>query len=239
MPKQWKGCGLAAALGMTLALGAVRAEAAPRRVLIVGDSMMRIPAHSLTRELDSIEDVESRAFTSLGSGLARLDAFDWMAKLRELIGEFDPDMTVAWFGANDWQPIKVGAEVFQPGSPGWATEYARRIGQAMDILTAREGARLHWLELPDMREARLRENIDAIRLLVQAEAERRSSVVYVPTRPLLSRREGVYSPYVIGDRGLPLQVRDADGVHLNRAGADLMARHLRTLWFPEAESAQP
>lgn len=206
-----------------LLLTGATAHAGPKRVLIIGDSMMRIPAHSLERALSRVEGVETRSYTSLGSGLARLDVFDWMGKIDELTADFKPDITLVWFGTNDRQAIRTGDTVLQPTDPAWDDEYGRRVGQAMDKLLAKEGARVIWLELPDMREPKVAEDVTVINRIVKGEADKRKNVEFFPTRALLSRQPGTYSPYVIGPNGMPLQVRDADGVHLNRAGADRLA----------------
>ncbi len=212
-------------------LGGALAMAQPSRVLILGDSMMRVTAHSTERQLGRMDGVESRAFTSLGSGLARLDIFDWMAKIDELVEEFKPEATLVWFGTNDRQALRTDDGVIQPGSDDWATEYGGRIGLAMDKLTALPGSRVLWLELPDMREARMQEDVDMINTIVQAEAEKRPAVTFFLTRPILSRRPGTYAPHVIGPTGMPLQIRDQDGVHLNRAGADRMAEAMTAELF--------
>ena len=83
----------------------------PEKVLIIGDSMMRIPAHAIKLELKGKEGVAAKDHTSLGSGLARLDAYDWMGKIDELLKEFQPDAAVVWFGTNDRQPMKTDVQV--------------------------------------------------------------------------------------------------------------------------------
>ncbi len=204
----------------------VQAAEPPKRILVIGDSMMRITAHALELEAAKRPGVEVRSFTSLGSGIARLDVFDWMAKADELVAEFKPEVTIAWFGTNDRQALQVKDEVIQPGAPGWNQEYARRVGELMDKLAPGEGTRVVWLELPHMRDPKIHADVEAINALVQAEVERRERVEYFRTRTLLNRKADVFSPYIVGAKGMPLEVRDTDGVHLNRAGADLMASRL-------------
>lgn len=198
----------------------------PKRVLIIGDSMMRITAHALELELSKQPGVEARSFTSLGSGLARLDIFDWIAKINELVAEFKPDATIVWFGANDRQPMKTNGGVIRPGAPEWDVEYSRRVGEAMDLLAPADGTRVIWLELPNMREPSIQNDVNAINQLVAAETQKRTRVELMPTRTLLGRKVDAYSPYIIGERGMPVQVRDNDGVHLSRPGADLLAAHI-------------
>ncbi len=226
--------GMTVVIGLLLVGGPAPTRAAdpPRRILIIGDSMMRVTAHALQQALDRRPGTETRAFTSLGSGLARLDVFDWMAKIAELVESFDPDATVAWFGANDRQPMQLAdGGVVRPGTPEWEAEYGRRIGEAMELLTARGGARVYWLELPDMRENHVKEAVAEANRLAAAEAGRRPAAAFLPTRTLLSRQPGTYSPYILGARGMPVQVRDPDGIHLNRAGADRMAEYLTNQLF--------
>lgn len=198
----------------------------PKRVLIIGDSMMHVTAHSLELTLAGRTGVTTRAFTSLGSGLARLDAFDWIAKIQALLAEFDPDATVAWFGTNDRQPMQTADGVIRIDQPEWETEYARRVGVVMDLLTTHDAARVCWLELPDMRNPEMQKEVQLINDLVRAESGKRERVEFISTRKILARHPGKFSPYIIGPNGMPVQVRDADGVHLNRTGADLLADYL-------------
>lgn len=205
----------------------VAAEAsAPSRVLLIGDSMMRVPAHATELQLSRREGVASKSYTSLGSGLARLDAFDWMAKIDELVAEFDPDCSIAWFGTNDRQPMQAETGIIKLTDPRWEAEYARRVGLAMDKLLQREGTRVIWLELPDMREAPMQADIELINRIVKEQADQRERVVYFPARQMLGRQPGKFTMHVPGPTGMPIQVRDADGVHLSRPGADRMAAEL-------------
>jgi len=217
-----------------LSLNPLSAETVrPGKVLIIGDSMMRITSHAVALHLERVEGVTSHAHSSLGTGLARLDVFDWMAKIDELVAEHKPDTTLAWFGTNDRQPMqREDGSVVQPADEGWGAEYSRRVALAMDKLTAAEGAKVYWLELPVMRDPKVNEDVNYINGLVRDEAEKRPAVTYLETRAVLGRSPDTYSPYVIGPRGMPLPVRDVDGVHLSRAGADRLAEHLLKIWFP-------
>ncbi len=226
-----KRCGTVAIILLTLTALITPAQptAKPKRILVIGDSMMQVTAHAFNRRIDRIPEVENRHHTSLGSGLARLDVFDWLAKIQELVDDFDPDATVVWFGANDLQPMQTADGVIRPGTPEWSAEYQRRVGVAMDRLSARKGAYVYWLELPDMRDRRIQSDVALINGVLVTAAGNRERAFFVPTRTLLSREPGAYSPYIVGPRGMPVQIRDPDGVHLNRAGADLMTEHLLEL----------
>jgi len=222
---------LCAALAAWVATGLTAgAQATPQRVLIVGDSMMQIPAHSLELALSRKPEVQTKAFTRIGSGLARLDVFDWLAQMRTLVDEFKPDTALVFLGANDHQAMKTGDTVIQPGEPAWEVEYARRVGEAMDILGAGKGTRVLWLQLPDMKEDKNREDADLMNRIFAAEAAKHG-VTFFETRPVLSRTPGKFAPYVIQANGMPLRVRSSDNIHLSREGADLLAvAVIASLW---------
>ncbi len=213
----------AAAVGLALAL-TPGARADVNRVLLMGDSIMVAGARSMEREIRRLAPaVRVHTFTSLGSGLARLDAFDWHAKFREMVEAHQPDTAVVMIGTNDSQPMMGRGETIRPGSPEWEAEYARRVGEAMDILITGGVNRIFWLELPDMREDRLQEETNLINRLGEREAKKRPQVTFHPTRPTLSLTPGTYSAWVRQPNGMPIEVRDRDGVHLNRPGADRLA----------------
>lgn len=195
----------------------------PGRVLIIGDSMMRVTAHATTLALEKRPGVITKSETSLGSGLARLDAYDWMSKIDTLVAEFNPDLSLVWFGTNDHQPMQTDAGIVSISDPEWEREYAHRVGMVMDKLTAPEGAKVYWLELPVMRDSKITESVDIINRIAKAEADKRENVTFFITRKILGRKPGVYSPNVIGPDGKMIVLRSSDGIHLSRPGADRIA----------------
>jgi hypothetical protein len=229
------------ALFVALALAAVSARAEPaRRVLIVGDSIMNLLARSMERALAGVPEIEATSFTSLGSGLARLDLFDWHGKIESLLREHRPDILVVMMGANDGQPMRTDAGVAAPDTPEWETEYARRVARVFDLAEAGGVKRVLWLELPDMREAKVQAHAERVNAIFRAEAARRPGVArFIETRPVLSREPGQFSLYILQRDGMPLEVRSRDGIHLNRQGADRLAEVIVRLLksdLPEKET---
>jgi hypothetical protein len=130
MTALFAGCALAFASGAARA-----ADGAP--VLMIGDSMMRLLGVAMEKELHAANVQPASSFSSLGSGLARLDAFDWFAKVDALMAERKPATVVVALGANDRQALKdASGQVIQYGVPEWETEYGKRIGHVMDQLFA-------------------------------------------------------------------------------------------------------
>lgn len=222
-------------LSLALALPALAQQPEPDRVALLGDSMMKLPGHQGAREMGKLPNViVVTNFSSLGTGLARLDVFDWMAKFDSIMKESKPTLVIIALGTNDKQPMALptGA-VVRPGEPGWLPEYSRRVGQAMDILISGGAKRLYWLELPDMKDPDQQADANEINSAFKAEASSRPAVTFFPIRPFLSRKPGEFSRYMIDSSGKPVDIRDTDGIHLTRAGADLVVQKLIASIWPK------
>lgn len=213
-------------LSIMFVLLGMQAAHANTHVLILGDSIMQAVARSLEREIGRRDGATAHAYTSIGTGLARMDLFDWHGQMEKLASEQKPAIVIIMMGANDNQPMRVEGDVIRPNEPGWAAEYARRAGEAMDIMIRGGAQKVVWVELPDMRDTRLQADVLMINGLVRQEAAKRPQVTFEESRGLLSRTPGTYSPYIIQANGMPLDIRAGDGIHLNRNGADLLAGHL-------------
>jgi uncharacterized protein len=202
---------------MTTTLAAPGAD-----VLIMGDSMMKMVARALKKECAQRElSVES--LSSIGSGLARLDLLDWHAKVSSLVETNKPKMAFVMMGTNDNQPMQTGGGTLSFGGEGWNMEYGRRAGKLMDILVDGGVETVVWIGLPCMREKDLNADVKAISRIVDQQSAARPNVAFLSTYKRLSKR-GEYSAYIIQPSGMPLDVRAADGIHLNRNGAELVAK---------------
>ena len=223
---------------LAMAMG-VRAEAsgAGSPVLMIGDSMMRLPGQSMERELARHPaGIEASSFAGIGTGLARLDAFDWLAKIDELCAERKPKVAVVALGANDRQPMLLpnGSNVVQPGTPEWEAEYSHRIGQAMDRLTGGGCERVVWLLLPPMRDPVADAFAKRINELVVAEAANRPAVTpHDFSKMIADRRTGGYTERVMDPQtAASIPVRDRDGIHLTPEGARMLSLSLVKEYWP-------
>jgi Uncharacterized protein conserved in bacteria len=221
------------ALAMTAGVASA-AEGAP--VLMVGDSMMRQLGVAMEKELKIAGIQPASAFSSLGSGLTRVDAFDWFGKIESLIQERKPKVVVITIGTNDRQPLKAASEgMISYGTPEWSAEYARYVGRIMDLLVKGSVEKVIWLLLPDMKDASHQEYAQTVNAIFAREATatdaRKEKVVLFDMRPILARKPGTYSAFVMSPNGQAVTVRDADGVHLAAMGAQRVAQALVTTYW--------
>jgi len=195
----------------------------PLRLYIIGDSMAQIFGSSLENLAEETRFIRAKLDYKVSSGLSRPDFFDWPQRMIDQLVEFDPDATVVLFGANDGQDVKYNGKVLKVGSKAWQKLYAKRVGKAMDILT-KGGRRSYWVGNPIMRDPGYRARISMMDHIYDAEAKKHPGVFYVPTWALFANEKGSYVEYLPDAGGDPVLMRNADGIHLTRAGGDRMAQ---------------
>jgi hypothetical protein len=99
----------------------------------------------------------------------------------------------------------------------------------MDALRA-EDRLILWVGQPPMRDGGFDARIAVINEVVAHEAEGRAWVRYLDVRTVLGDERG---RYVERRADVDGPLRQGDGIHLSRAGADLLARHLRRVLADE------
>ncbi len=137
--------------------------------------------------------------------------------------DFRPDAAAVLFGANDGQDVLYEGKVLKVGTKAWQEVYARRVGEAMDIMT-RGGRRVYWVGNPIMRDFGYRQRIAMMNHIYEAEAGKHPGVTFVSTWQALANEKGSYAEYLKDENGDLVLMRAPDGIHLTRAGGDRMAK---------------
>lgn len=209
---------------------AERTEREP--VLMVGDSMMKLLAIAFEKGFRKL-DIQAASFASLGSGLVRLDAFDWFGKVAELMDTHKPGTVVVVLGTNDSQTLLSDSGVtITRGSPLWDEAYADRLGKMMDLFVAKGTKRVIWILLPDMKQPAHHRYAEHFNMLLTKVAKDRPLITLFDPRPSLRRRtKEEYTATLISPEGRIVHVRDKDGVHLSKDGAERVADAvIQTFW---------
>ncbi|MDP8958191.1 MAG: DUF459 domain-containing protein [Actinomycetota bacterium] len=195
----------------------------PMELWVIGDSFVELFGRALVSASEETGVVSASMDFRFISGLSRPDYFDWPAYLRSELPEVRPDAVVAMFGGNDGQNLQApDGEILEAWTPPWREEYARRVGEVMDIL-ARGSRRVYWVGLPVMRSEEFSEHVQVLNELYRQEASERSRVTYIDSWSVFAGPEGSYSAYLPDQSGNMRLVRTEDGAHFNFAGAALLA----------------
>lgn len=205
-------------------------------ILMIGDSMMRLLGHEMEKSFKKAGIQPAVSFSSLGSGLVRPSVFDWNAKVDELVAANHPKTVFVAIGTNDRQAIEaegIGTIRYESATQ-WRQAYSKCVGGLMDRLIAGGASRIVWMLLPDMNDTATQEHAQLVNEIIRGEAasgSRGDVVTLLDLAPILSRRPGKFSRYLMSPDGRSLAVRDPDGVHLSVDGAKLVAQAiLKRYW---------
>jgi len=151
--------------------------------------------------------------------LSRPDFYDWPRRLAYVSRVLQPDVAVAFFGANDAQAVDFNGRVLGSESSAWDALYAQRVGQAMDTLLRGGATRVYWVGLPIMGSTAFSRAVRVLDTIYRREAAARPGVVFVDTWSMFATPRGAYSAYLRDAHGELQLMRQSDGVHMTLAGA--------------------
>jgi hypothetical protein len=213
---------LVALLAAILATSA-HAATPPRltNLLVTGDSMS-VPLNKELYLALAPHGVHVFSDPQYGGGISKDFVFDWPTEAAEEAAKIKPDATVVFIGANEGFPLtgRSGRKVHCCG-PRWETLYAKRVRRMMASYRRRGRARVYWVTVPALRDAR-RTRIGKVVNAAIADAAKA-----YPGQVRLIDGGAIFTPHGYRDsmpvNGVDTVVREPDGMHLNEAGAQVLA----------------
>ena len=197
-------------------------KAAPKSwlpaLLVTGDSTMDALDSFLSDEFGD----EARVITDVRPGVAisKPDTYDFGQIAVKQVRRQHPATTIVSVGANEgWSMPTADGTAHECCDAQWIDEYVRRVRRTM----VRYGRRVFWLTIPAPKDAR-RVPIFAAANAGILRAAQGLPEVHVVRLDLLLSPDGYRD--VIRYRGRDVRVREADGIHLNVAGAQIAAREI-------------
>jgi hypothetical protein len=164
--------------------------------------------------------------THNGTGLARPDFVDWSVVAQQQVKDDNPDAVVVLLGGNDFQNMTLpGGKFFLAGTPSWTREYQRRAELCMRIWTQHATRRVYWLSVPPARDSSWAFADAQINVALRRAAAVVAGAKYLDILGPVSDH-GRYADFVRDANGVPVLVREPDGVHLNIAGSTIVAHEV-------------
>ena len=189
-----------------------------------GDSMAMIFGQSLVAMSQPTHVIDAVLDYKVSSGLSRPDFFNWPVRMQAQMKSFDPHVAVVMIGTNDGQSVQYQGKVLQFNTPAWLALYHKRVGEAMDILIGHQHRQVWWIGLPIMRSGAFSKVVTILNSVYQQEAATRPDVHWVDTYLMYADKHGRYQDYLPGPNGQAELMRQSDGIHFSRAGADVAAK---------------
>jgi hypothetical protein len=197
--------------------------AEPMRLYVGGDSMASEFSKSMERVAATTGVMTSTLDPRVSTGLSRPDYFNWPAHLVNDVLPQHPEALIMMFGANDAQNITLdNGEVLERFSEPWLDEYRTRVAGTMDLLKG-ENRMTFWVGMPIMDPDAGVRGQDELNHIYWSEAKKRPWIRYVDSWPFYADENGNYQHRLPSKDGTVNGLRQADGVHWSKWGADRIA----------------
>ncbi len=198
---------------------------APRELktlLVTGDSMS-IPLDSELAKRLTADGVTVERDPHVGTGISKSGVLDWAKLSTKHVRDLEPQAIVVFIGANEGFPLpKPGGGEIDCCGPDWAVVYAARARRIMNTYRQGGAARVYWLGVPLPRDALRREVQRSVNAAFEVAAQPWRSQVRLIDLVTVFTPGGRYRDAMEVD-GRRQIVREADGNHLNRKGAEVAA----------------
>jgi hypothetical protein len=193
-----------------------------RTLLVTGDSLS-IPLDSELAKRLTGEGVKVERDPHVGTGISKSGVVDWGKLSTKHVRDLEPEAIVVFIGANEGFPLpKPGGGQIDCCGPAWATVYAGRARRIMNTYRQGGAARVYWLGVPLPRDGVRREVQRSVNAAFDVAAQPWRSQVRLIDLASVFTPNGRYRDAMEVD-GRRQIVREADGNHLNRKGAEVAA----------------
>jgi lysophospholipase L1-like esterase len=193
-----------------------------KTVLITGDSMAIEVGNELARRLAGTS-VKAINDPHVGTGLSFDTIVDWGKLSTHQVKTDKPDAVVVFIGANEGFDLKYNGKSYKCCGPQWSAAYATRARTVMNTFRQNGVARVYWLLLPGARDSVREKIVKAVNLSDTVAAQPYRAQVRILDMSAIFTPGGKYRD-AMNVGGQDTIVRQADGIHLNGAGAQVAVK---------------
>jgi len=192
------------------------------KLLVTGDSLS-IPLDSALAKRLVADGVKVDRDPHVGTGISKEGVVDWAKLSAQQVSDHKPDAVVVFIGANEGFPLPgPGGKQIDCCGPDWAAVYAGRARRLMDTYRQGGAARVYWLGVPLPRAAPRQKVQRTVNAAFDVAAQPWRSQVRLLDLTSVFTPNGKYRAGMEVD-GREQVVREPDGNHLNRKGAEVAA----------------
>ena len=195
---------------------------AGQTVLFIGDSLMQYVGMSAKKFFPK-SGLKVLDLSKQSTGLVDKKGHNWQQVLSEnLANNENIGLVVVFLGANDTHPRKINGAVRSVGSEVWSEFYASRVREIYDT-AEKYGAKVLWLGLPCMNEAKFEQKTEAINKVYKS-VNKEFGEIYMPTSPFVCEN-GAYKVYLKNGKN-QIRVRQDDGIHISKKGCEIITQKI-------------
>lgn len=188
-------------------------------VLITGDSMMQYIGMIASQNYPKL-GLKVLDLSKQSTGLLYKKSHNWAQVIKEALAQNkDIKLLVMLIGANDPWGRSINGKFYELNSSEWREFYARRVDEIYQIAKASD-VKVLWLSLPCMQKTDYTKKIELLNEIYKSVSEQNGQIFINTSEYLCQNDEYKTHIDIAGKRS---KIRQDDGIHINKAGSQILA----------------
>lgn len=188
-------------------------------VLITGDSMMQYIGMKASQNYPKL-GLKVLDLSKQSTGLLYKKSHNWAQIIKDTLAKNkDIKLLVMLIGANDLWGRSVNGKFYKLNSPEWREFYTGRVDEIYKIAKA-SNVRVLWLSLPCMQKTDYAKKTQLLNEIYKSVSEQNGQIFINTSQYLCQNDEYKTHIDIAGKRS---KIRQDDGIHINKAGSQILA----------------
>lgn len=195
-----------------------------RKFLFVGDSVMLDLGTQLQYTLKEKYNItDTKIDYKVSSGLNRIDYYDWYARTRELINDYQPDVIIVLFGGNDTQDINDYQGKYRViMTKEWQKAYQERVDKYAELLKYSSVQKVYWVGQSISNKSFYLNQFPIMNDIYKKASKVSGRIQFISTWDTFAEG-GQFTPVVADKSGKRGYVKVNDGLHFTSHGAQIIS----------------
>ena len=188
-------------------------------VLITGDSMMQYIGMKASQNYPKL-GLKVLDLSKHSTGLLDKKSHNWAQVIKDTLAKNkNIKLLVMLIGANDLWGRSVNGKFYKLNSPEWREFYTGRVDEIYKIAKA-SNVKVLWLSLPCMQKTDYAKKTQLLNEIYKSVSEQNGQIFINTSQYLCQNDEYKTHIDIAGKRS---KIRQDDGVHINKAGSQILA----------------
>ncbi|MEG4085414.1 DUF459 domain-containing protein [Microcoleus sp. POL10_C6] len=195
-----------------------------RKFLFIGDSVMFDLGIQLQYTLKKKYNIaDTKIDYKVSTGLNRIDYYDWYARTSQIFNNYQPDVVIVLFGANDRQNIidsqGKGRAVL---TKEWQKAYQERVERYANLLDSSSVRKVYWVGQSIPNKSSYLKAFPIMNDIYKNASKSSSKIEFISTWETFAQA-GKFVPVVANKSGKRGYVKNNDGLHFTSHGAQIIS----------------
>lgn len=188
-------------------------------VLITGDSMMQYIGMIASQNYPKL-GLKVLDLSKQSTGLLYKKSHNWAQVIKDTLAQNkDIKLLAMLIGANDPWGRSINGKFYELNSSEWREFYARRVDEIYKIAKA-SNVKVLWLSLPCMQKTDYAKKIELLNEIYKSVSEQNGQI-FINTSEYLCQNDNFLTHLNIN--GKRSKIRQDDGIHISKAGSQILA----------------